>query len=157
MDKEPLTQLGLVKEQSSGSSMQTTLKKNLTWALSCHLLSYGNRICKTKVCIIWFHWQVNWAVNILGVLLLLPVASLDFYGNGVSPLTSGQTTQTHSRYSIYTVPNTFTEQLQIQPISCSLSLWGNEALSYKKMTHQLSMEVVSTLLTAPSESPWGAC
>lgn len=50
MDKEPLTQLGLVKEQSSGSSMQTTLKKNLTWASSCHLLSYGN-YAKTKVCI----------------------------------------------------------------------------------------------------------
>lgn len=67
------------------------------------------------VFLIWFHWQVNWAVNILGVLLLLPEAPLDFYGNGVSPLTSGQTTQTHSRHSIYTAPNTFTEQLQIQP------------------------------------------
>lgn len=65
------------------------------------------------VFMIWFHW--------LGVLLLLGVP-LDFYGSGVSPLTSGQTTQTHSRHSIYTAPNAFTEQLQKQPISCSLSL-----------------------------------
>lgn len=66
MDKEPLTQLGLVKEQSSGSSMQTTLKKNLTGGVKLSPIILWE-LCKNKSMYSWFGFTGSESFSYLGL------------------------------------------------------------------------------------------